>query len=78
MNGFIKNQIKWKHQIYKNYIKTVVKTKFLEATSLVSEVISRRNEEYQNHKALKLTDPRTTNESKSLEQFFPMPMYTFR
>ena len=37
-----------------------------------------KNQEYQNHKALKLTDPRTTNESKSLEQFFPMPMYTFR
>ena len=64
MNEFIKNKIKWKHRIYKTYIKNSRKesyyVKFQEATTLVSEVISRRKKEYQNHIALKLNDPMTT------------------
>ena len=50
MNDFIKNQIKWKHQIYQTYIQNGHKDsdyfKFQEATSMVSEVISRCKEEY--------------------------------
>ena len=63
MNDFIKNKIKWKHQIYKIYQKNGHKDrdyfKLQEATSVVSELISRRKEEYQNHLALKLSDPMT-------------------
>ena len=44
-NDFIKNQIKWKHQIYKTSTKNGRKdsdcVKFQEATSIVSKVISR-------------------------------------
>ena len=63
MNDYIKNKIKWKHQIYKTYQKNGHKGsdyfKLQEATSVVSELISRRKEEYQNHLALKLSDPMT-------------------
>ena len=37
--------------------------KFQEATSMVSEVIRRRKEEYQNHIGLKLNDPKTTTKT---------------
>ena len=56
MNDSIENKIKWKHQIYKTYSGYL---KSQEATSVVSEVISRHKEEYQNHLALKLSDPMT-------------------
>ena len=50
MNGFIKNKIKWKHQIYKIYQKNGHKNsdyfKLQEATSVVSELISRHKEKY--------------------------------
>ena len=61
MSNFIKNKINWKYQIYKIYQKNGHKNsdyfKLQEATSVVSELISRRKEEYQNHLALKLSDP---------------------
>ena len=64
MNDFIKNKIKWKHQIYLTYIKNGCKdsdyVKFQEATTIVSEVTSRHKEEYQNYVVLKLNDPMTT------------------
>ena len=45
MNDYIKNKIKWKHQIYKTYQKNGHKGsdyfKLQEATSVVSELISR-------------------------------------
>ena len=51
MNHFIKNKIKWNHQIYKTYIKSDCKDKdyieFQGTTSIVIEGISRREEEYQ-------------------------------
>ena len=63
MSDFIKNKIKWKHQIHKIYQKNGHKNsdyfKLQEATSVVSELISRRKEEYQKHLALKLSDPMT-------------------
>ena len=63
MSDFIKNKIKWKHQIHKIYQKNGHKDsgylKLQEATSVVSELISRRKEKYQNHLALKLNDPMT-------------------
>ena len=63
MSDFIKNKIKWKHQICKIYQKNGHKDsdyfKLQEATSVVSEMISRCKEEYQNHLALKLSDPMT-------------------
>ena len=63
MNIFIKNKIKWKHQIHKAYVKNGHKysyyVKFQETATIVSETISRRKEEYQNHIALKLRDPNT-------------------
>ena len=63
MSDFIKNKIKWKHQIYKIYQKNGHKNsdyfKLQEATSVVSELISRRKEEYQKQLALKLSDPMT-------------------
>ena len=37
--------------------------KFQEATSIVTEVISRRKVEYQNHIALNLNDPMTTTKT---------------
>ena len=37
--------------------------KFQEATSIVTEVISRRKVEYQNHIALKLNNPMTTTKT---------------
>ena len=50
MNDFIKNKIKWKHQIHKIYQKNGYKDsdyfKFQEATSVVSELISRHKEKY--------------------------------
>ena len=50
MSDFIKNKIKWKHQIYKIYQKNGHKNsdyfKLQEATSVVSELISRCKEEY--------------------------------
>ena len=49
MNDYIKNKIKWKHQIYKTYQKNGHKEsdyfKLQEATSAVSELISRHKEE---------------------------------
>ena len=67
MNDFIKNKVKWKHQIYKKYIKNGCKdsdsVNFQEATSIVAEVISRCKEEYQNHTALLLNDPMTTTKT---------------
>ena len=67
MNDFVKNRIKWKHQIYKTYIKNGRKdsdyVKFQEATSLVSNVISGRKEEYQSHIALKLNDSMATTKT---------------
>ena len=63
----LKYEINWKHQIYKTYIKTSRKdsdyVKFQEATSIVSEVISRHKKEYQNHIALMLNDPMTTTKT---------------
>ena len=60
MNDFIKNKIKWKHQIYNTCIKNGRKNSdyvnFQEATSIVSEVTIRRKEECQNHIALMLSD----------------------
>ena len=57
MNDFIINKIKLKHKIYKTYITNGHKdndyVKFQEATNMVSKVISRCKEEYQNHTALK-------------------------
>ena len=54
-------------QIYKTYLKTGSKNsdylKFQEATSIVSDRISRRAEESQNHIALKLNDPMTTTKT---------------
>ena len=62
-NDFIKNKIKWNHKLYQTYQKNGRKDsdyfKLQEATSVVSEVISRRKKEYQNHLALKLSDPMT-------------------
>ena len=59
MNDFAKNKIKWNHQIYKTYTKNSVKgsdyVKFQQAR-IVSEVISRRKDEYKNHITLKLND----------------------
>ena len=54
MSDFIKNKIKWKHQIYKIYHKNGHKNsdyfKLQKATiSVVSELISRSKEEYQKH-----------------------------
>ena len=67
MNDFIKNKIKWKHQIYKTYIRNGHKdsdyVKFQEATSIVTEVIRSCEEEYQNHIALKSNDPMTTTKT---------------
>ena len=67
MSDFIKNKIKWKHQIYKIYQKNGHKNsdyfKLQEATSVVSELISRRKEEYQKHLALKLSDPMTNTKT---------------
>ena len=64
MNVFIKNKIKRKHQIYKTYIKNGRKysdyVKFQEATSIVSEVISKHKEKYL---ALELNDPMTTTKT---------------
>ena len=51
MNDFIKNKIKWNHQIYKTYQKIVVKTATIldyKNQQVVSEVISRHQVEYQN------------------------------
>lgn len=50
MNKFVENKNRWKQQKYINYIKMVVNDQ--EVTCLVSEVISRRKDEYQNHLAL--------------------------
>lgn len=59
MNDFSENKIKWKHQIYKTYTKDSRKdsdyVKFQQAR-IVSEVISRRKDEYKNHITLKLND----------------------
>ena len=67
MNDFVKNKIRWKHQIFKNYIKNgreySVYFKFQEAKNLVSQVISGRKNELQNHLALKLNDPVTGAET---------------
>ena len=52
MNDFVKNKIKWKHQIYKTYKKMVTHTvtiKLKEATSIISELISRHKDECQNY-----------------------------
>ena len=53
MSDFIKNKVKQKHQIYENYIKNGRKlsdnVKFQKATSLVSEMLSRRKAEEQNY-----------------------------
>ena len=48
-NDFIKNKIKWKHQIYKSYIKSGRKDSDYE--------------ENQNHIALKLNDPMTNTKT---------------
>ena len=62
MSDFIKNKIKWTHQIHKICRKNGHKDsdyfKLQEAKSVV-ELISRSKEEYQNHLALKLSDPMT-------------------
>ena len=64
MNDFIKNKIKWKHEVFKTYVNNGCEdsdyVKFQKGTGIVSEVISRRKEEYQNHIALKLNDPMAT------------------
>ena len=49
MNDFIKNKIKWKHKIYKSYIKNGHKDSDYE--------------ENQNHIALKLNDPMTNTKT---------------
>ena len=50
MNNFVKNKIKWKHQIYKTYNKNGHTyrdyLKLEEATSVISELISRHKDEY--------------------------------
>ena len=63
MNDYIKNKIKWKHQIYKIYQNNGHKDsayfKLQEVASVVSKLVSRRKEEYPNHFALKLSDAMT-------------------
>ena len=49
-NKYVENKNRWKQQKYMNYRKMVVNDQ--EVTCLVSEVISRRKDEYQNHLAL--------------------------
>ena len=63
MNDFVQHKIKLKQQIYKTYQTNGREDndyfKLQEAASLISEVISRRQEECQNHLTLKLSDPVT-------------------
>ena len=61
MNDFFKNRIRWKHQIYKNYIKNG--RKYSVSKNLVSQVITGRKNELQNHLAFKLNDPVTGAET---------------
>ena len=53
MVDLMKNEIKSKHQTYKNYIKNGCKgsvyIKFQAASSLVSEIINWAKDKYQNH-----------------------------
>ena len=78
MKDFVKNQIKWKHQIYKTFIKNSCTysddVKLQKATSVLSEMISRREDEYQNHTSSRVNDPtfnaRCTDPSK--KQHFTM------
>ena len=64
MNDFIKNKIKWKHEICKTFINNGCEdsdyVELQKAISIVSEVISRHKEEYQNHITLKWNDPMAT------------------
>ena len=60
MNDFVKNQIKWKHQIYKKDSHTYSDYLKLQeaATSVISELTSRGMDEYQNYIASRLNDPK--------------------
>ena len=73
MNDFAKNKIRWKHQVYKTYTKSSRKdsdyVKFQQAR-IVSEVISRRKEEYQNHITLKLNNLMKAVKASKFNFFF--------
>ena len=52
VNELIKKKIRWKHQIQNNYMKNGIKdsyhVKFQEVETLISEMISRHKDKYQN------------------------------
>ena len=61
MNDFVKIKIKWKNQLYNTYTKNGYKFNdhlhLQEATNVVSEVITKRKQDYQNNLALRLNNP---------------------
>ena len=61
MNDFVKIKIKWKNQLYNTYAKNGYKFNdhlhLQEATNVVSEVITKRKQDYQNNLALRLNNP---------------------
>ena len=64
MNDYVKSKIKWKNQLYKIYTKNGYKCndclQLKETTVLVSQVISKRKEDYYNIIASKLNNPKTS------------------
>ena len=61
MNDFVKIKIKWKNQLYNTYAKNGYKFNdhlhLQEAANVVSEVITKRKQDYQNNLALRLNNP---------------------
>ena len=67
MNEFVKNKIKWKYKIYKNYVKNGRTVndyfKLQIAINDVSEIIDKRRNDYNCHLAPKLNNPKASSET---------------
>ena len=67
MNDFVESKIKWKNQLYKIYTKNGYKCndylRLKEATVLVSQVVTKRKEDYHNIIASKLSNPKISSKA---------------
>ena len=62
MNEFVKNKIKWKNKIYKDYVKNgrTASLKLQIAKNDASEIIDKKKNDYYCHLPSKLNNPKTS------------------